>query len=75
MEPIAILKLYGPLAALFGGAYAIVRTVFSYAWRFAQVEDKADRTEKRVDALAEPLNMVVASVIRIEERLLVGAEK
>lgn len=63
------LKQYGSLAALAGGGFAVLRQMFSYAWRLAQVEQNVERHEEVLDGLKQPIDVMGKSVIRIEEQL------
>lgn len=63
------LKQYGTMATLAGGAFAVVKQMFAFAWRLAQVEQQSQRHEETLDGLKAPIDKVSRSVIRIEEQL------
>lgn len=64
-----IIKMYGPLAAIAGGVYAVLRQIYAYAWRLAKVEERSERHEEVLDGLKAPLDAMGRSVVRIEAQL------
>ena len=64
-----VIKLYGPLAALTGGTFALVKQMFAYAWRLAKVEEQSERHEETLDGLKAPIDQMGKAVVRIEQQL------
>lgn len=63
------LKLYGPLAAIGGTGYALVRQMFLFAWRLAKVEERGERHEVELSGLQTPIDRMGKAVARIEAQL------
>lgn len=67
MDILKFLVYAGPLAALCGGAYAVVREVFKYGWRLAQVEVQAKDTAEAVVGLEVMKESVITVKVMVEE--------
>ena len=64
-----VVRLYGPLAAIAGGVYAVLRQIYSYAWRLAKVEERSERHEATLSGIQGPIDKMGKSVARIEAQL------
>lgn len=67
MDPLEFLKFAAPLAALAGGAYAIVREAFRWSWRLAQVERQAETSRTDIQHIQELMECVTRIEVTVQQ--------
>lgn len=64
-----VLQTYGTLAALAGGAWAVLQQIWRFTWRLATVESRSIRNTEAIERLEEPMRQLGLGVARIEAHL------
>lgn len=63
-----VVRNYGSLAALAGGAYAVIRAVIAGSVRISLLEQRTAHLEQKVDLISEIREDVREMKARLEER-------
>lgn len=67
MDFLKFLEYAAPVAMLAGGAFAVIKEMFRYGWRLAQVEQQARTTSDSVTKILTLLECVTRIEVTVEQ--------